>query len=64
MTIHQQYKLPDRSLLMARPQNSLNGVNYIIHVNKFSMLSQVTFGYIDWHSKQTTGLSHNMLRGK
>ena len=43
--------------ILARLQNSLNGVDYTV-IDEFSMLSQVTLGWIDRRCKQATGLFH------
>ena len=64
VTIHSLLKLPVRSLRqrdlsgqnLATLQNSLNGVDYILR-DQFPILRQVTFGWIDRHCKQATGLT-------
>ena len=71
ITIHSLLKLPVGSRrqkdltgeTLARLQKSLNGVDYIL-IDEYSMLGQVTFGWIDKRCKQATGFHGKVLGGK
>ena len=68
ITIHSLLKLPVGSRrqkdltgeTLARLQKSLNGVDYIL-IDEYSMLGQVTFGWIDKRCKQATGFHDKVL---
>lgn len=70
-TIHSLLKLPvgqrgDNNLKgqsLCRLQETLNGIDYIL-VDEYSMLDQVTFGWIDKRYKQATGRHDKSLGGK
>lgn len=69
VTIHSLLKLPvgsrgNRDLTgqsLIRLQQSLNGIDYII-IDEYSMLGQITFGWIDKRCKQASGF-HDKLFG-
>ena len=71
MTIHSLLKLPAGSRrqkhltgeTLARLQKSLNGVDYTL-IDEYSMLRQVTFGWIDKRCKQAIGFHDKVLGGK
>jgi hypothetical protein len=71
VTIHSLLKLPigtrgNKDVTgqsLCRLQESLNGIDYII-VDKYSMLGQTTFGWIDKRCKQATGHHDHILGGK
>ena len=71
ITIHSLLKLPVGSRrqkdltgeTLARLQKSLNGVDYIL-IDEYSMLGQVTFGWIDKRCRQATGFHDKVLGGK
>jgi ATP-dependent exoDNAse (exonuclease V) alpha subunit len=71
ITIHSLVKLPIGSQgkkelagqSLCRLQNSLNGVDYIL-IDEYSMLGQVTFGWMDKRCKQATGFHDKVLGGK
>jgi ATP-dependent exoDNAse (exonuclease V) alpha subunit len=48
---------------LIRLQESLSNIDYII-IDEYSMLGQVTFGWIDRRLKQTTGFQDKLLGGK
>jgi ATP-dependent DNA helicase PIF1 len=71
ITIHSLLKLPIGSRgrkdltgqSLSRLQENLNGVEYII-IDEYSMLGQVTFGWVDKRCKQTTACYNKLLGGK
>ncbi|CAB4010673.1 ATP-dependent DNA helicase PIF1, partial [Paramuricea clavata] len=71
ITIHSLLKLPIGSRgkkdltgqSLCQLQESLNEVEYII-IDEYSMLGQVTFGWVDKRSKQATGCYDKVLGGK
>ena len=48
---------------MCRLQESVNNIRYII-IDEYSMLGQVTFGWIDKRCKQATGYNDRVFGGK
>ena len=48
---------------LSRLQENVNGVEYII-IDEYSMLGQVTFGWVDKRCKQTTACYNKLLGGK
>ena len=48
---------------LSRLQESVSNIGYII-IDEYSMLGQVTFGWIDKHCKQATGYSDKVFGGK
>ena len=71
VTVHSLLKLPvgsrgNKNLAgqnLTRLQESLHDIDYII-IDEFSMLGQVTFGWIDRHLKQSSGLQDKLLGDK
>jgi hypothetical protein len=71
ITIHSLLKLPVGSRgkkdltgqSLCRLQESSNGVEYII-IDEYSILGQVTFGWVDKRCKQATGCNDKVLGGK
>ena len=71
ITVHSLLKLPIGSKgnkdlsgqSLCRLQENLNDINYII-IDEYSMLGQVTFGWIDRRCKQTTGCNNKVFGGK
>ena len=71
VTIHSLLKLPigsrgDKDLTgqsLCRLQESLNNINCII-IDEYSMLGQVTFGWMDKRCKQATGYNDKVFGGK
>ena len=71
VTVHSLLKLPigsrgNKDLTgqsLIRLQENLNNTDYII-VDEYSMLGQVTFGWIDKRSKQATGYYDKVFGGK
>ena len=71
VTIHSLLKLPVGSRgckdltgqALCRLQENLNGIDYIL-IDEYSMLGQVTFGWIDKRCKQATGSHDKILGGK
>ena len=71
VTVHSLLKLPvgsrgNKDLTgqnLIRLQESLSNIDYII-IDEYSMLGQVTFGWIDRRLKQTTGFQDKLLGGK
>ena len=71
VTIHSLLKLPIGSRgkkyltgqSLCRLQENINGVEYII-IDEYSMLGQVTFGWVDKRCKQATGCYNKVLGGK
>ena len=71
ITVHSLLKLPIGSKgnkdlsgqSLCRLQENLNDINYII-IDEYSMLGQVTFGWIDRRCKQTTGCNNKIFGGK
>lgn len=71
VTIHSLLKLPIGSKgkkdltgqSLCRLQESLNEIAYII-IDEYSILGQVTFGWVDKRYKQATGCYHKVLGGK
>ena len=71
ITIHSLLKLPIGSRgrkdstgqSLSRLQENLNGVEYIT-IDEYSMLGQVTFGWVDKRCKQTTACYNKLLGGK
>ncbi len=48
---------------LCKLQENLNDIDYII-IDEYSMLSQVTFGWIDKCCKQATGCNDKLFGGK
>ena len=71
ITVHSLLKLPIGSRGMkdltgqalCRLQESLNNIEYII-IDEYSMLGQVTFGWVDKRCKQSTGNNDKVFGGK
>ncbi|CAB4028381.1 ATP-dependent DNA helicase PIF1 [Paramuricea clavata] len=71
VTVHSLLKLPIGSRgkkdltgqSLCRLQESVNNIGYII-IDEYSMLGQVTFGWIDKRCKQATGYNDNVFGGK
>ncbi|CAB3991986.1 ATP-dependent DNA helicase PIF1 [Paramuricea clavata] len=71
VTVHSLLKLPIGSSgnkdltgqTLCRLQENLNNVEYII-IDEYSMLGQVTFGWIDKLGKQATGCNSKVFGGK
>ena len=71
VTIHSLLKLPigsrgNKDLMgqsLCRLQESLNNINFII-IDEYSMLGQVTFGWMDKRCKQATGYNDKVFGGK
>ena len=71
ITVHSLLKLPIGSRgkkdltgqALCRLQESLNNIEYII-IDEYSMLGQVTFGWVDKHCKQSTGNNDKDFGGK
>ena len=71
VTIHSLLKLPVGSRghqdlkgqSLCRLQESLSAIDYIL-IDEYSMLGQVTFGWIDKRCKQATGFHNKVLGGK
>ena len=71
VTVHSLLKLPigsrgNKDLTgqsLCRLQESVNNVDYII-IDEYSMLGQVTFGWIDKRCKQATGCNDKVFGGK
>ena len=71
VTVHSLLKLPVGSRgykdltgqNLIRLQESLHNIDYII-INEYSMLGQVTFGWIDRRLKQSSGLQDKLLGDK
>ncbi|CAB3994209.1 ATP-dependent DNA helicase PIF1, partial [Paramuricea clavata] len=71
VTVHSLLKLPIQSRgnkdltgqSLCRLQDSVNNIGYII-IDEYSMLGQVTFGWIDKHCKQATGYNDKVFGGK
>ena len=71
ITVHSLLKLPvgsrgNKDLAgqsLCRLQENLNDIDYII-VDEYSMLGQVTFGWIDKRCKQATGYNDKAFGGK
>jgi DNA replication protein DnaC len=71
VTVHSLLKLPigsrgNKDLTgqsLCRLQESLNEIDYII-IDEYSMLGQVTFGWIDNRCKQATGYNDKLFGGK
>ena len=71
VTVHSLLKLPigsggNKDLTgqsLCRLQESVNNIGYII-IDKYSMLGQVTFGWIDKRCKQATGYNDKVFGGK
>lgn len=71
VTIHSLLKLPvgprgskDLSgASLIRLQQHLESINYIL-IDEYSMLGQTTFGWIDKHCRQATGIAHKLFGGK
>ena len=66
VTVHSLLKLPIGSRgskdltgqTLCRLQENVNNIGYII-IDEYSMLGQVTFGWIDKHCKQATGYKYS-----
>ena len=71
VTVHSLLKLPIGSRgkkdltgqSLCRLQDSVNNIGYII-IDEYSMLGQVTFGWIDKRCKQATGSNDKVFGGK
>jgi hypothetical protein len=71
VTVHSLLKLPigsrgNKDLTgqsLCRLQESVNNIGYII-IDEYSMLGQVTFGWIDKRCKQATGYNDKVFGGK
>ena len=71
LTVHSLLKLPigsrgNKDLTgqsLCRLQESVNNIEYII-IDEYSMLGQVTFGWIDKRCKQATGYNDKISGGK
>ena len=71
VTVHSVLKLPlgsrgNKNVTgqnLIRLQESLHNIDYII-IDEYSMLGQVTFGWIDSRLKQSSGLQEKLLGGK
>ena len=71
VTVHSLLKLPigsrgNKDLTgqsLCRLQESVSNIGYII-IDEYSMLGQVTFGWIDNRCKQATGYNDKVFRGK
>ena len=71
VTVHSLLKLPigsrgNKDLTgqsLCRLQESVNNIGYII-IDEYSMLGQVTFGWIDKRCKQATGSNDKVFGGK
>ena len=71
VTVHSLLKFPigsrgKKDLIrqaLCRLQESLNNIEYII-IDEYSMLGQVTFGWVDRHCKQSTGYNDKVFGGK
>ena len=71
VTVHSLLKLPvgsrgNKDLTgqnLIRLQESLTNIDYII-IDEYSMLGQLTFGWIDRRLKQTSGFQDKLLGGK
>ena len=71
VTVHSLLKLPigsrgNKDLTgqgLCRLQDNLNDIEYII-IDEYSMLGQVTFGWIDKRCKQATGCNDKVFGGK
>ena len=71
VTVHSLLKLPIGSRgkkdltgqTLCRLQESVSNIGYII-IDEYSMLGQVTFGWIDKRSKQATGYNDKVFGGK
>ena len=71
ITLHSLLKLPIGSRAnkdltgqsLCRLQDNLNGTEYII-IDEYSMLGQVTFGWVDKRCKQATGCWDRVFGGK
>ena len=71
ITVHSLLKLPigsrgNKDLTgqsLCRLQDNLNSIEYII-IDEYSMLSQVTFGWVHRHCKQATGYNDRVFGGK
>ena len=71
ITVHSLLKLPigsrgNKDLTgqsLCRLQESVNNIGYII-IDEYSMLGQVTFGWIDKRCKQATGYNDKVFGGK
>ncbi|CAB3985549.1 ATP-dependent DNA helicase PIF1 [Paramuricea clavata] len=71
VTVHSLLKLPvgsrgNKDLTgqsLCRLQESVNNIGYII-IDEYSMLGQVTFGWIDKRCKQATGCNDKVFGGK
>ena len=71
LTVHSLLKLPigsrgNKDLTgqsLCRLQESVNNIGYII-IDEYSMLGQVTFGWIDKRCKQATGYNDKVFGGK
>jgi hypothetical protein len=48
---------------LCRLQENVNNIGYII-IDEYSMLGQVTFGWIDKRCKQATGYNDKVFGGK